>query len=98
MGECVMNNLADYLSLFLREYLPCERGASQHTCDAYAYTFKLVICFAARKLKKQPSKLTLESLDVSLIVDFLNQLEKMRNNSARTRNARLAAIKAFFDF
>jgi site-specific recombinase XerD len=40
----------------------------------------------------------LECLDVSLVIDFLNQLEKVRENSARTRNARLAAIKAFFHF
>lgn len=91
-----MNDFADYLSAFLREYLPHERGASQYTCDAYAYTFQLLICFAARKLKKQPSKLKLEYFNVSLIIDFLNQLEKARKNTARTRNARLSAIKAFF--
>jgi integrase/recombinase XerD len=93
-----MNNLSDYLSVFLREYLPYERGVSQHTCDTYAYTFQLLICFAAQKLKKQPSKLTLDCLDVSLVVAFLKQLEEVRQNSARTRNARLAAIKTFFRF
>ncbi len=93
-----MNNLAYYLSMFLREYLPCERGASQHTCEAYAYTFQLLLCFAAQLSKTQPSKLTLEYLDVSLIIAFLNHLEKKRRNSSRTRNARLAAIKAFFRF
>lgn len=93
-----MVNLAHYFSLFLREYLPRERRASSHTCDAYAYTFQLLVCFAARRLKTQPSKLLLESLDVPLIVAFLNQLEDIRGNSSRTRNARLAAIKAFFRF
>ena len=93
-----MTNLADHLSTFLREHLPCERGASQHTCEAYAYTFQLFVCFVAHHLKTQPSKLTLEDLDVSLVVDFLNQLEKIRGNSPRTRNARLAGIKAFFRF
>jgi integrase/recombinase XerD len=93
-----MNNLANYLSIFLREYLPCERGASQHTCEAYAYTFQLLVCFAARQSKKQPSKLTLEYFDARLITNFLNHLEKVRKNSPRTRNARLAAIKAFFRF
>lgn len=93
-----MINLAEHLSTFLREYLPCERGASQHTCEAYAYTFQLFVCFSANHLNTQPSKLTLEDLDVSLVVSFLNQLEKIRGNSPRTRNARLAGIKAFFRF
>ncbi len=93
-----MINLADHLSAFLREYLPCERGASQHTCETYAYTYQLFICFAAEHFNTTPSKLKLEQLDVSLVVGFLNQLETVRGNSARTRNARLAAIKAFFRF
>lgn len=93
-----MTNLANYMSSFLREYLPCERRASQNTCETYAYTFQLLTCFAAHYLKTQPSKLKLEELNVSMIIDFLNQLEEERGNSPRTRNARLAAIKAFFRF
>lgn len=93
-----MTNLSNFLSTFLREYLPCVRGASQHTSETYAYAFQLLICFAARRAKTQPSKLNLEFLDAPLIMDFLNYLEKKRKNTARTRNARLAAIKAFFHF
>lgn len=93
-----MTNLAHYLSMFLREHLPCERGASQHTCDTYAYCFQLLVCFAARCAKTQPSKLTIEYLKAPLIVAFLKYLEKNRKSSPRTRNARLAAIKAFFRF
>jgi integrase/recombinase XerD len=93
-----MTNLAHHLSAFLREYLPNERRASPHTCEAYAYTFQLLTTFAAGQLKTQPSKLTIEALNVSMVVDFLNHLETQRGNSARTRNARSAAIKAFFRF
>jgi len=93
-----MNNLANYLSTFLREYLPVERNLSQNTCDAYAYTFQMFVCFVSHHFKIHPSKLTLENLDVSMVVAFLNQLEDVRDNSSRTRNARLAAIKAFFRF
>src|SRR3990167_8429639 len=46
-----MTNLAHYLSMFLREYLPCERGASQHTCETYAYCSQLFVCFAAPHAK-----------------------------------------------
>lgn len=93
-----MSNLAQQLGIFLREYLPTERRSSQHTCEAYAYTFQLLTTFAARQLETQPSKLTIEDLNVSLVVDFLNHLETQRGNSPRTRNARIAAVKAFFRF
>lgn len=93
-----MTNLAYQLNVFLREYLPNERRSSLHTCESYAYTFQLLTTFAAKQLKTQPSKLTIEMLDVSLVVDFLNHLETERGNSPRTRNARSAAIKAFFHF
>ena len=93
-----MTNLAYQLTVFLREYLPNERRASQHTIDAYAYTFQLLTTFAAKRLKTRPSILTIENLDTTLIISFLNHLESDRGNSSRTRNARIAAIKAFFRF
>jgi site-specific recombinase XerD len=93
-----MISLSPHLSVYLHEYLPLERQASRHTCDAYAYTFLLLICFAAEKLKIQPSALFLEQLDAPLILAFLNHIESDRKNCARTRNARLAAIKSFFKF
>lgn len=93
-----MTNLSVYLSAYLREYLPCERRASPQTCEAYAYTYQLLVCYAAELFKVPPSKLTIEMLDVTLVVKFLNYLETGRGNSSRTRNARSAAIKAFFRY
>ncbi len=46
----------------------------------------------------KPSALELEQLDAPLVMDFLEQLETQRGNSASTRNARLAAIKSFMRF
>jgi site-specific recombinase XerD len=93
-----MNPLAVHLSAFLREHLPCDRRASPHTTETYAYAFELLVCFAAEKLGKAPSTLDLARLDAQLVLDFLRHLERERGNSPRTRNARLAAIKAFFRF
>ena len=47
-------------------------------------------------LKRQPSELMIEDLDVGLVRAFLEHIEEGRDNTARSRNARLAAIKAFF--
>jgi integrase/recombinase XerD len=93
-----MTALAPYLSRYLREHLPNERRASQHTCEAYAQGFQLLLCFAASRLKIKPAKIEIERLDAQLILAFLEHLEKKRGNSPRTRNARLAAINSFFRY
>lgn len=77
---------------------PGERRASPHTCEAYAYSFQLLVTFAARRARTQPSRLEIEQLDMPVIPAFLEYIEQERGNSARSRNARLAAIKSFFHF
>src|SRR5262245_43144037 len=93
-----MTALAPYIGSFLREHLPNERRASQNPCAAYEPTLQLLPGLAATRLKLKPSKLEMEPLDVPPILAFQQQLEKKRGNSARTRNARLAAINSFFRF
>jgi len=93
-----MTPIAPHITAFLRERLALQRGASVHTCDSYAYTFQLLFAFASQRLGMTPSALCLEHLDAALVMDFLAHLEAERGNSARTRNARLAAIKSFMKF
>ena len=93
-----MTPLARHLAAFIRDHLPRDRGCSQHTCEAYAYAFQLLLGFAAERCHVSPSFLTLEQLDASLVTAFLEHLETARGNSAATRNARLAAIKSFAHF
>jgi integrase/recombinase XerD len=93
-----MTALAPYLSSFLLEHLPKERRASPHTCEAYAHSFRVLVCFAAHRLGVRPCRLEIEQLDAPLTLAFLEHIEADRGNSARTRNARLAAVKAFFRF
>ena len=93
-----MTALAPHVAAFLRERLPLERGASVHTCDNYAYALKLLVLFAAQKLKVRPSELEVEHLDARLVSPFLADLESRRKNEASTRNTRLAAIKSFMRF
>src|SRR5712691_11236476 len=93
-----MTPIAPHMSAFLRERLPLQRGASEHTCDSYAYAFQLLFQFASARLQLTPSALSLEQLDAPLIMEFLHYLETERHNSPRTRNARLVAIKSFMRF
>ena len=93
-----MTDLASYLSAFLNEHLPRERGASPHTCQSYAYSFQLLVGFAAEQHGVKPSSLQLDHLGAATVLAFLDYLEATRGCTARTRNARLAAIKSFFRF
>jgi len=93
-----MTPIAPLIETFLRETLSRHRGASQHTCDSYAFSFQLLFLFAAERLHVPPSSLTLEQLDAGLVGAFLEHLEEGRKNTPKTRNVRLAAIKSFFRF
>jgi site-specific recombinase XerD len=93
-----MTPLAPHITAFLRQRLPVERAASPHTCDTYAYAFRLLFEFTSRKHGVPPSALHLEHLDAALVLEFLAHLQTARGNSPRTRNARLTAIKSFMHF
>lgn len=93
-----MTPIAPHITTFFQQHLPTERGASAHTVDSYAYTFKLLLEYASAHFKVPPSQLALEQLDASLVVSFLHHLETHRCNGASSRNVRLAAIKSFMHF
>ena len=93
-----MTDLANHLSLFLREHLPRDRGASRHTVDNYAHSFRLLVTFVASEIGKRPHALSIADLDAPMILRFLDHIENDRGNKPRTRNARLAAIKSFFRY
>lgn len=93
-----MTSLAPLLEAFFSDRLLRQRRASPHTIAAYRDAFRLLLAFAEKHLGKAPSELFLADLDAPLIAAFLDDLEKERGNSIRTRNARLAAIHSFFRF
>ncbi len=86
------------LEAFFTDRLMRQLQASPNTIASYRDTFSLLLKFAKEKLKKAPSKLTIKDLNASFIVSFLDDRELKHSNSARTRNARLAAIHSFFKY
>ncbi|WP_261628290.1 phage integrase SAM-like domain-containing protein [Escherichia coli] len=88
-----MTALAPHLTSFLLERLKLHQQVSPNTCDTYSYAFQLLVNFASMQLNTTPSTLTIEQLNEKLILDFLTYLQRERNNTARTINSRLAAIK-----
>ena len=89
------NQLASYIHSFLQDYLPLQRGFSRHTILSYLDTIKLFLNFIAACEGKSISRLTLTDLSPSLVVTFLDHLEKERRNTIQTRNNRLASIRSF---
>jgi site-specific recombinase XerD len=86
------------LQSFFTDRLLRQRQASPHTIAAYRATFRLLLRFAAARLGRPPSDLVIADLDAAFLGDFLDHLERDRGNSARSRNARLAALHAFFRY
>lgn len=93
-----MTPVAPLITEFLRSHLVKTRGFSDNTCKTYAYAFKVFLEFASSHIGKRPSQIYLEELDSKMVLEFLNDIEKSRKNTASTRNSRLAAIKAFMRF
>ena len=86
------------LQSFFTERLLTQRQVSSHTIASYRDTFRLLLRFAQRERHKRPSELNLSDLDADLVGSFLTSLEQQRRCSARTRNARLTAIRSFFTY
>jgi integrase/recombinase XerD len=93
-----MTALAPTLEAFFTDRLGNQRHASQHTIAAYRDTIRLLLRFAAEHAGTPPSDFDIDDLNAPLIGAFLDHLEHERGNSARTRNARLAAIRALFRY
>lgn len=91
-------NFARYLADFFAKYLPAERGASKNTIQAYRDTFVLLFGFMEQEKRLKPKKLRLNDLSKENVIGFLDWLETVKGNCIRTRNARLAAIRSFFEY
>jgi len=86
------------LESFFTERLIAQRRVSPHTIASYRDTFRLLLQFSQKRLRKPPSQLTLADLNAPLLGMFLDDLEAGRANGARSRNLRLTAIRSFFRY
>lgn len=93
-----MSALAPTLQAFFTDRLIGQKNASPNTISGYRDTFRLLLRFVQQRTHKAPSDLDMADLDAPLIAAFLEDLEKVRHNSIRTRNNRLAAVRSFFSY
>jgi site-specific recombinase XerD len=90
--------LAPLLERFFTQRLMTQRQVSAHTIASYRDTFRLLLAFAQQQRRRPPSRLLLSELDAPLIDGFLNEVEKGRHCTPRSRNLRLTALRSFFRF
>ena len=86
------------LEHFFIQRLMQQRRVSPHTIASYRDTFRLLLRFTQTKLGTAPTQLQFDQLDAPLIAAFLDELEKSRGISPRSRNLRLTAIRSFFRY
>ncbi len=90
--------LATYMKRYFSHYLAVQKGLASNTILSYRDSMKLLLCFAADRIKKPVDKLAIEDIDEPCVLAFLDDLEEKRGCKPRTRNVRLAAIRTFFGF
>jgi site-specific recombinase XerD len=83
---------------FFAEHLTQQRALSPRTVAAYRDAFMLFLNFVQAHCAKSPAALKLTDITPELILAFLDHLEQQRHNTVRSRNARLAALRAFLKF
>lgn len=90
--------LPQLLERFFRIVLVERQDASHNTIHAYRDARVLLLRFAARRAGCDVARLELGHLGREAFLAFLEDLERSRGNSVRTRNARLAAVHSFLRF
>ena len=83
---------------FFTEYLVAQRALSPQTVACYRDAIKLFLGFADERLRKSPATMLLTDITPELILSFLDNLEAERQNSVRSRNLRLTALRTFLTF
>jgi integrase/recombinase XerD len=90
--------IAPLVQAFFAEHLLHHKNVSPQTVAAYRDSFRLLLTFIQQRCGTEPVALRVQDLDAPVVLDFLDHLELNRDNTARSRNARLAAIRSFYRF
>ncbi len=89
-----MNALASSLQTYFTTFAHTQRDLSVNTIASYRDTWRLLLKYLAATLGSPPDAIDFNLLTAANITGFLDNLERQRGNCAKTRNARLTAIRA----
>jgi site-specific recombinase XerD len=91
------HSITPLLKKYFSHYLPVQKGLSVNTVLAYRDAVKLLLRHTADTLRQSVDQLDAEQITESVVLDFLDSIEK-DGCKVSTRNARLAAIRGLFAF
>lgn len=83
---------------FFEDHLPVQKGLRPASIRSYRDAMRLFLQFVSGELHRPITRLRLEDLTLACTLAFLKHLEQDRANHIRTRNQRLAALRAFFTY
>lgn len=83
---------------FFGPYMLQQRALSPRTVASYRDTFVLLLSYAGETRSLPAHSFKLTDLSAQFLAGFLDHLEVQRNNSVRSRNVRLAAVRSFLKF
>jgi integrase/recombinase XerD len=89
-----MNALASALQIYFTTFAHTQRDLSVNTIASYRDTWRLLLKYLAAMLGAPADTIDFDALTAANVTGFLDNLERERGNCARTRNARLTAIRA----
>lgn len=90
--------LGPVIHSFFIDHLVTVKGLRPSSLRSYSDTIRLLLCFVAKQQGTKITRLSLEDLSFENVIGFLRYLENDRHNHVRTRNQRLAALHALFEY
>src|SRR5947207_7785903 len=89
-----MNALATSLQTYFTTFARTQRDLSANTIASYRDTWRMLLKYLTATLGVPADVLDFDAVTTANVTGFLDHLEDQRGNGARTRNARLTAIRS----
>jgi integrase/recombinase XerD len=89
-----MNALATSLQTYFTTFARTQRDLSANTIASYRDTWRMLLKYLTATLGVPADVLDFDAVTAANVTGFLDHLEDQRGNGARTRNARLTAIRS----
>jgi len=90
--------LGPLVHAFFVDHLITVKGLRPASVRSYRDTVRLLLVFVAEDRRCKLTRLSLSDLTFDRVLGFLRYLEQDRGNHIRTRNERLAALHALFEY
>ena len=90
-------DFAYYLSKYFKTYMPGTQGLRKQSIRSYKNGFYVFFRYMKNVKGIVPDKITIDTFNVELLMEFLDYLEN-NGNSVATRNHRLTVLRSFFNY